>query len=95
LQGPGGGVNYQNVPVEIDEVILQKIADQTGGKYYRATNNRSLKAVYKEIDQLEKTKIEVMQYRRHTEEFLPLALFAALCLLGDIALRYTFLKSLP
>lgn len=95
LQGPGGGVNYQNVPVEIDEEILQKIADQTGGKYYRATNNRSLRAIYKEIDQLEKTKIEVNQFRRHTEEFLPFALLAAIFLLGDIALRYTFLRSLP
>lgn len=89
------GIQYQNVPVEIDEVMLSKISDMTDAKYYRATNNSKLKAIYKEIDELEKTKIEVTEFRKHAEEFLPFALLAGLFLLLEIVLRYTVFKSLP
>lgn len=89
------GIQYQNVRVEIDEALLQKIADQTGGKYFRATDNRSLKTIYAEIDQLEKTKIEVTQFRRHKEEYYSAAMFAGLLLLLEILLGQTVLRKQP
>ena len=67
----------------------------TGGKYFRATNNESLKKVYAEIDQLEKTKIKISSITRTTEEFLPFALLGGLLFALEILLRYTFLKSVP
>ena len=63
------GIRYQNVPVDVDEKTLAAIADMTGGKYFRATNNRALKQIYAEIDKLEKTRIEVKSYRSYTELF--------------------------
>jgi Ca-activated chloride channel family protein len=89
------GIQYQNVRVEIDEALLQKIADQTGGRYFRATDNRSLKTIYAEIDQLEKTKIEVTQFRRHKEEFYSAAMFGGLFLLLEILLGLTVLRKQP
>lgn len=89
------GIQYQNVPVEIDEELLQNIADMTGGKYFRATDNRKLRAIYNEIDRLEKTKIEVTQFRRYKEEFYPLALFAGVFLFLEILAGQTFLRTIP
>lgn len=89
------GTIYQNVPVEIDEKLLQQIADQTGGKYYRATDNRKLKAIYEEIDRLEKTKIEVTQFRRHKEEFYTAAMFAGLFLLLELIFSQTIFRKIP
>ncbi len=89
------GIQYQNIPVDVDEPMLTKIANMTDGKYFRATNNDKLKAIYKEIDKLEKTKIQVTEFRKHAEEYLPFALLAGLFLLLEILLRYTILKSLP
>jgi Ca-activated chloride channel homolog len=89
------GTQYQNVPVEIDETLLQKIADQTGGKYFRATDNRKLKAIYDEIDRLEKTKIEVTQFKRHKEEFYSAAMFAGILLLLELALAQTVFRKIP
>ena len=89
------GVQYQNVAVEIDEVLLQKIADQTGGKYFRATDDRKLKAIYEEIDLLEKTKIEVTQFRRHKEEFYTAAMIGGLFLLLEFALSQTLFRKIP
>jgi len=89
------GTQYQNVPVEIDEKLLQQIADQTGGKYYRATDNKKLKAIYEEIDRLEKTKIEVTQFRRHKEEYYTAALFAGLFLLLELIFSQTILRKIP
>ena len=73
---------------------LKKIAQMTGGRYFRATNNRSLEAIYEEIDQLEKSKIEVTEYRKKKEEFLPFALIAAAFFLFQFTLNHTLLKSL-
>jgi Ca-activated chloride channel family protein len=87
------GVQYQNVPVEIDEALLQKIAEQTGGQYFRATDNKKLKAIYDEIDRLEKTKIEVTQFRRHSEEFYAAASLAGLLLLLEVLLSQTLFRS--
>lgn len=87
------GVQYQNVPVEIDEALLQKIAAQTGGQYFRATDNKKLKAIYDEIDRLEKTKIEVTQFRRHSEEFYGAAAIAGMLLLLEVLLSQTLFRS--
>lgn len=86
------GVQYQQVPVTIDEETLTQIADLTGGKYFRATNNEKLKAIYREIDQLEKAKIAVTHYQQKTERFFPFALGALLLLLVDFGLRHSILK---
>lgn len=89
------GVQYQNVPVEIDEAIMQQISDATDGKYFRATDNNKLKEIYGEIDKMEKTKVEVTEFRRYTEEYFPYALLAALFFIIEITLRLTLLRSLP
>lgn len=80
--------------VEIDEEILQNIANLTGGKYFRATDNESLQEVYKQIDELEKTKIDVSYYNNYSEEFLLFALLATGLFLVEIILKYTYLRTL-
>jgi len=89
------GVQVQNVPVEIDEEILTQIADKTGGKYFRATNNEKLKMIYNEIDQLEKTKIDIREFTQKTEEYLKFVLFGLLLLLAELLVRYTVLRQIP
>jgi Ca-activated chloride channel homolog len=86
------GVQYQNMPVDIDEVTLKKIADATGGKYFRATDNQTLKHIYEQIDKLEKAKIDVTQYHKKTELFLPFALIAFFFLSLEFLLKNTLLK---
>jgi Ca-activated chloride channel family protein len=89
------GVQYVNVPVEIDEKMLTDIASTTGGEYYRATSNSKLEQVYAQIDQLEKTKLNVREYSKRTEEYLPFALVGLLTLLLELLLRYSILKKIP
>lgn len=89
------GIQYQNMEVQIDEAVLSQIANETGGKYFRATDNSKLKKVYSEIDRMEKTIIEVTEFRRKGEEFLPLVLAGLFLLLVEGFARYTFLKSIP
>ena len=89
------GTRYQDVKVEIDEEVLNQIAAKTGGKYFRATDNEALEKVYNEIDQLEKTKIEVVETTRKKEEFAAFALWALLLLGVDFVLRATLLRSIP
>lgn len=89
------GIQYQNVDVQIDEQILQQISEATDAKYFRATDNRKLKAIYEEIDKMEKTKVEVTEFRRYSEDFFPYALAAALLLIVEFILRFTLLRSLP
>jgi Ca-activated chloride channel family protein len=88
------GIQYQDIPVEIDEAILQKIAETTGGKYFRATDNDSLEKIYKEIDKLEKSKIDVKQFIRKEEKYLLPALFAFCLLMLELAARTTIFKNL-
>lgn len=88
------GTQYQNMPVEIDEEILKEIAGSTGGRYFRATDNNKLIEVYSEIDQLEKSKIDVRQFTRKQEEYLPLAIIAFVFLALEMLLRYTILRKL-
>ena len=86
------GIQYQDVEVKIDEATLQDIATLTNGKYFRATNNNSLKEIYKDIDELEKTKIQVTEYNKKSEEFLPFALTSLLSLLLSFLLKISYLK---
>lgn len=90
---PNGQYIYDYVKVEIDEKVLSEIASITGGKYFRATNNNSLKKIYAEIDKMEKTIVEEKQYSKRTELFRPLALMAAGLFLLDILLRLSLFKS--
>jgi len=89
------GIRYQNVPVEVDEKTLQKIAEMTNGQYFRATNNRSLKQIYGEIDELEKTRIEVKAYRSYTELFYGWVGVGLFLLLAELGLSNTYLRKLP
>jgi Ca-activated chloride channel family protein len=88
------GIQYQDMPVEIDEGILQEIAQKTGGKYFRATDNDKLIQVYKEIDKLEKSKIDVRQFSRKEERYLIPALIAFILLVVEIVVRNTIFKNL-
>jgi Ca-activated chloride channel family protein len=89
-----GRMRYQDVEVKINEELLTRIADMTDGKYFRATDNESLEAVYKEIDELERSKIDVTEYRKRKEEFLPFAIAALLLLACEVLLRQTVLRSI-
>ncbi len=89
------GVQYQNVPVQIDEAILKDIARMTGGAYFRANTTNKLKDIYEKIDKLEKSKMEVQQYSKKKEEFFPLALISAICILLSILLKYTIFRNIP
>ena len=90
-----GGIEYLQVPVEIDAKTLQAIADKTEGAFYRATNNEKLHEVYQEIDQLEKTKLNVKKFSKKYEAYGIFALLAAIALLLEILLRTTVLKKIP
>ncbi len=89
------GKRYQMVPVEIDENLLKKIASETNGKYYRAVNNRKLEEIYKEIDKLERTKIEVTSYRNARELFYPWIGAGFIFLLLEIFFSKTILRRIP
>lgn len=86
------GIQYQRMPVDVDEGTLTKIADITGGKYFRATDNETLKHIYDQIDKLEKAKIDVTQYHKKTEMFLPFALIALFLLLAEFIVKNTLLR---
>lgn len=81
--------------VEIDEGLLGEIAEMTGGKYFRATSAEGLEQIYTEIDQLEKTEIEVTSIKRYSEEFRRFAFLGLLFLALEILLRYTVLRTIP
>ncbi|MDH6303826.1 Ca-activated chloride channel family protein [Parabacteroides sp. PF5-5] len=89
------GVQYQNVKVDIDEPTLKQIASLTGGQYFRATDNASLKGIYAEIDQMEKTKISVQEFSKKQEEYKNWALLIFALLLVEILLRNTLLRNIP
>ncbi len=89
------GIRYQMMPVDLDENALMKIAALTDGKYFRATDNTTLEKIYKEIDRLEKTRIEVRSYRRFTELFYLYVGLALLLLMIDVGISKTWLRKLP
>ncbi len=88
-----GGFQYARVQVEIDEELLKSIADVTGGKYFRATNNKKLEDIYNEINKLEKTEIEEFKFYNYEEKYRSLVLLAGLLLLIELLLRFTFFRS--
>lgn len=90
---PNGQYAYDYVKVDIDEPVLKKISAATGGKYFRATDNAKLKAIYSEIDKMEKSIIEEKQYSRKAELFHPLAIAAFILLLLEFLLRNTVFKT--
>ena len=88
-----GVFQYGRIKVEIDEKLLKEIANVTGGKYFRATNNRKLKEIYKEIDALEKTEVEEFKFYNYDEKFRPLVLLALGLLLFEFLVRFTLFRS--
>ncbi|MBR1388544.1 MAG: VWA domain-containing protein [Prevotella sp.] len=90
-----GGVQYVNIPVEIDNKTLSEIAAATDGDFYRATNTKELRNIYKEIDQLEKSKLNVKKFSKKYEAYQPFALAAVLVLLLEILLRITIFRRIP
>lgn len=90
-----GGVQYVNIPVEIDTKTLKDIAQTTDGNFYRATNNKELKQIYQDIDKLEKTKMHVKHFAKRYEAYQPFIIAAFLILLMEILLRITWLRKIP
>jgi len=89
------GVQYRQVEIPVDEELLQQMAEMTGGSYYWADSQSKLQEIYEEIDQLERTRIDVTEYTRKTDEYLPLVLLAFLLLGLELVLRNTWLKTNP
>lgn len=89
------GVMMQSQKVSIDEALLKDIATETGGKYFRATNNSSLANIYNEIDKMEKSKVEVITFHRYSEKFYPFIFAAMGFLLIELVLRYSLFKKFP
>jgi Ca-activated chloride channel homolog len=89
------GIRYQNMPVEIDEAMLKQIAEMTGGEYFRATNNKKLRDIYENIDQMEKTRVEIKEFRRYTELFYEFLMIALIALGLEILLRNTIYRKIP
>ncbi|MFY0712262.1 VWA domain-containing protein [Seonamhaeicola sp. NFXS20] len=90
---PNGQFQYGRIQVEIDEELLQSIAEATGGKYFRATNNKKLEEIYNEINKLEKTEIEEFKFYNYEEKYRPLVLFAGVLLLLELLLRFSIFRS--
>ena len=92
---PNGQLEYDYVDVEIDEVVMNKISELTGGKYFRATDKESLSNIYKEIDKMEKTIISEKSFTNKAEHFLPLGVAALIALLLEFILKRIVFKSAP
>lgn len=89
------GIVMQNEKVNIDEKLLKSIARETGGRYFRATDNSSLQQIYKEINQLEKSKVKITTTQRNTEKFYPFVFAALFLLLLELVLKFTLFKKFP
>ncbi len=92
---PGGGIIMQQEKVNIDEKLLGEIARETGGKYYRARGNDALIEIYREIDKLEKTKVEISSTRNFTDKFQVFAWIAIACMFMEVMFRYTIFRKFP
>lgn len=90
-----GGIDYVNMPVVIDETMLQNISAMTGGKYFRATGNNVLRDIFQEIDQLEKTQMDVRHFSHTEDDYMLWAWMAFAAFLCEIILRRTLLRTLP
>ncbi len=89
------GTQMQQMKVQIDEDLLKKIAAETGGEYFRATDNRKLKKIFEQIDKMEKSKIDVQEFKKKHEMFFPFALAAFLLFLIEVGLRYLYFRRWP
>lgn len=89
------GIQYQQVEIPVDEELLQEIAIMTGGRYFWADNQQKLDEIYTEIDQLERTKIDVTEYTRKHDEFALFIFLALTLLVVEVLLRNTWLKTIP
>ena len=89
------GIQYRNMEVEIDDELLQEVAEVTEGLYFRATSNRKLEEIYGQIDEMEKSKIDVTEFKKKKEEFLPLAVAAVFLLLMEFLLRNSIFRTIP
>lgn len=94
-QGFGGELLYKPMPVTIDEESLKKVAQMTGGKYFRATDNDVLTSIFNEIDKLEKTKIDVKNFTNTQDNYMPLAWALLLLVLLNLTISYTVLRRIP
>lgn len=90
-----GNINYVDVEVEIDEEVLKDIANETGGKYFRATSNDKLKSIYDEINALEKTEIDIENFISYQEQFFIFLLFAIVLLIIEVMIKHLYLKQIP
>jgi len=95
VDDPVYGRRYATMRVDIDETTLREMADRTGGRYFRATDNESLAAIYEEIEELETTEVEVQNYTQYAERFGLVLAFAMLLLILEVGLSQTLLRKLP
>lgn len=95
VQDMFGRTITRDMPVEIDEEVLEKIAETTGGTYFRATDNNKLREIYQEIDQMEKTRLDIKHFSKNKEEYFPFLLAAMIILLVEVLLRYTIFRTIP
>ncbi len=95
VNDPFFGKRYVPMQVNIDEETLTKIADMTGGQYFRATDRRQLESIYQEIDEMEKTKISVNEYTQYSELFFYLVGIAGVLFVGEIGLAHTRFRKIP
>ncbi len=95
VDDPLRGRVYATMRVDVDEATLKQVADLTGGRYFRATDRESLTRIYEEIDQLERTEVEVKNYTRYAERFGPILAAALVLLVAESALSWTVLRRLP
>ncbi len=91
---PNGELQYDYADVEIDEALMKKISDETGGKYFRATDKKSLEQIYQEIDKMEKNIILEKNYTNRKDLYYPFALLALILLLAEFLLKHTYYKTI-
>ena len=93
--GIGGRVRYQTLPVRIDEVLLRDIADRTGGRYFRATDAEALRGIFQQIDQLEKTPVQITRFTQHNESYRIPLLIGLAALAFELVIGATFVVRVP
>lgn len=89
------GIQYRQVEIPVDEQLLLQMAEMTGGSYFWADSQGKLQEIYEEIDQMERTRIDVTEYTRKRDEFFPLLIIAMLLLLAEVVLKNTWLRTNP
>lgn len=92
---PWGNITYVDVKVEIDDAMLTQIAELTGGRYFRATDNEKLKEIYNEINKLEKSDVEVENFTKYIDEYFIFLLVGVLLLIAELLFKYLYLRQIP